>query len=179
MSHESKYFALSMDSLRALGAWAADCAERALPIFERHCANDTRPREAIAEIRVFADGGKRNAKLRAVAWAAYKASLDAPNPAAAAAANAASLAAASAYTHPIADIHQSKHILGPACNAALALELDQGESLAEAEIAWAIEQATADIQALILHMPAREPSSKRLEQLFYLLDNGIRQRTFR
>jgi hypothetical protein len=30
---ESKYFALTLESLRAIGGWSADCAERALSIF--------------------------------------------------------------------------------------------------------------------------------------------------
>ncbi len=30
MDRESRYFTLSLDSLRAIGGWAADCAERAL-----------------------------------------------------------------------------------------------------------------------------------------------------
>ena len=36
---------------KALAAWAADCAERALPFFERRSPDDCRPREAIAGIR--------------------------------------------------------------------------------------------------------------------------------
>ena len=31
MARETKYFPLSLESLRAVGGWAADCAERALP----------------------------------------------------------------------------------------------------------------------------------------------------
>ena len=30
---ESKYFTLTPESLRAIGDWAADCAERALSVF--------------------------------------------------------------------------------------------------------------------------------------------------
>jgi hypothetical protein len=36
MGRESKYFTLSLESLRAVGGWAADCAERALPVYEKH-----------------------------------------------------------------------------------------------------------------------------------------------
>ncbi len=53
MSQASKYFDLSMETLRALGAWAADCAERALPIFEAYATTDPRPRAAIEGIRSF------------------------------------------------------------------------------------------------------------------------------
>jgi hypothetical protein len=96
MGRESKHFALSLESLRALGSWAADCAERALSVFEKHVDSDSRPRAAIEGIRVFADGGKRTAQLRSLAWSAYSAAREAGDPAAAAA-RAAGLAAASAY----------------------------------------------------------------------------------
>jgi hypothetical protein len=63
MARESKYFPLSLESLRALGSWAADCAERALPVYEKHADSDSRPRAAIEGIRVFAAGGRRTAQL--------------------------------------------------------------------------------------------------------------------
>lgn len=159
MSQESKYFDLSMETLRALGAWAADCAERSLPIFEAYAASDTRPRAAIEGIRLFAGGAKRSAKLRSMAWAAYAAAREASDPAASAAAHAASMAAASAYTHPLADIKQTKHILGPAAYAALAHELVGAStaSIGDAEVRWAIEHVTPEVRALLLKMPARQP----------------------
>ena len=46
---------------------------------------------------------------------------EAGNPAATATARAAGSAAASAYTHPLADVQQTKHIVGAAAYAALAL----------------------------------------------------------
>jgi hypothetical protein len=102
MARESKYFALSLESLRALGSWAADCAERALPVYEKLTGADSRPRAAIEGIRVFAAGGKRTAQLRTLALAAMAAAREVNDPAAAAAARAAGLAASSAYTHPLA-----------------------------------------------------------------------------
>ena len=66
VARESKYFSLSLESLRALGDWAADCAERALPIYEMQAGADSRPRAALEGIRVFAAGGKRTA--RCVLW---------------------------------------------------------------------------------------------------------------
>jgi hypothetical protein len=56
MDRESKYFTLSLESLRALGSWAADCAERALSVYENDAHSDSRPRGAIEGIRVFAGG---------------------------------------------------------------------------------------------------------------------------
>jgi hypothetical protein len=45
--------------------FAADCAERVLPIFETHVPGDTRPREAIVAARAFARG-----EIDAAAWSA-------------------------------------------------------------------------------------------------------------
>jgi len=69
MGAEKDYFTLSLDTLRSLGGWAADCAERALPLFEQHAPADFRPRAAIEGIRAFAAGGRRTAQLRTLALA--------------------------------------------------------------------------------------------------------------
>ncbi len=179
MGRKSKYFTLSLESLRAVGGWAADCAEKALLVYETHCDSDSRPRAAIQGIRVFAGGGKRTAQLRVLALSAYAAAREANDPAAAAAARAAGLAAASAYTHPLADVSQTKHILGPAAYAALALELDHGgdPDIGDREVRWAIEHVPAEVRQVLLQMPARQVGKSRLEKLLYELDAGVRSRT--
>ncbi len=178
MARESKYFSLSLESLRSLGSWAADCAERALLVYETHADSDSRPRAAIEGIRVFAGGGKRTAQLRSLALSAYSAAREADDPAAAAAARAAGLAASSAYTHPLADVQQTKHIVGPAAYAALALELNQGgdHSIGDNEVIWAIEHVTPEVRAILLQMPAREIGRTRLENIMYKIDVSIRGR---
>jgi hypothetical protein len=175
---ESRYFALSLESLRAIGGWAADCAERALPVYETQADSDPRPRAAIEGIREFAGGEKRTARLRALALAAHAAAREAGDPAAAAAARAAGAAAASAYTHPLADVHQTKHIVGAAAYAALALELDHDgdPSIAEREVRWAIGHAPAEAREVLLQMPARQARKSRLDTILYELDAGIRAR---
>jgi hypothetical protein len=176
MPPESKYFPLSLDSLRALGSWAADCAERALPVYETQAGSDSRPRAAIAGIRVFAAGGRRTAQLRTLAFSAFSAARQAGDPAAAAAARAAGLAAASAYTHPLADVQQTKHIVGPAAYAARSLELYHAgdPAIAQAELRWAIEHVPSEVRAILLQMPARQEGNSRLDRLLYQLDQGIR-----
>jgi len=178
MARESKYFSLSLELLRALGSWAADCAERALSVYENYANSDSRPRAAIEGIRVFAGGGKRTAQLRSLALAAFSAAREAGNPAAAAAARAAGLAASSAYTHPLADVQQTKHIVGPAAYAALALELNQGgdHSIGDNEVIWAIEHVTPEVREVLLQMPAREIGRTRLENIMYKIDVSIRGR---
>ncbi len=176
MERESRYFTLSLESLRAIGGWAADCAERALSIYETHADSDSRPRAAIEGIREFASGGKRVARLRSLALQAHAAAREIGDPAAAAAARAAGTAAASAYTHPLADVHQTKHIVGSAAYAALALELcHTGDlSVSAAEVHWAIEHAPSEVREVLLQMPARQAGKSRLDALLYDLDAGLR-----
>lgn len=178
MDRKAEYFTLSMESLRAIGGWAAECAERVLPVFERHAVSDSRPRAAIEGIREFAAGGSRKARLRTLAMAAHAAAREADDPGAEAAARAAGVAAASAYIHPLADVQQTKHIVGTAAYAALALELDGGgdRSIGGAEVAWAIEHAPAEAREVLLEMPARQPGTSRLAMLLYEVDAGIRAR---
>src|SRR5512143_719327 len=163
MARKSKYFSLSLESLSALGSWAADCADRALPVYEKQAEADSRPRAAIEGIRVFAAGGKRTAQLRTLALAAMSAAREVNDPAAAAAARAAGLAASSAYTHPLADVQQTKHIVGPAAYAALALELNQGgdPSIGDHEVNWAIEHVTPQVREILVQIPTRETGKTR------------------
>jgi hypothetical protein len=179
MARESKYFPLSLESLRAVGSWAGDCAERALSVYEAQADSDSRPRAALEGIRVFADGGKRTARLRTLALSAFSAAREADDPAAASAARAAGLAASSAYTHPLADVHQTKHIVGPAAYAALALELNHGgnPNIGESEVRWAIEHAPPEVHEVLQQIPARQPGNSRLDTLLYELDAGLRSRT--
>ncbi len=172
---DSRYFDLSLDSLRAIGAWSADRAEQVLPLYEAAHPHDGRPRAAIAGIREFAAGGKRTASLRTLALDAHAAAREAGDPAAAAAARSAGTAAAAAYTHPLADVHQTKHVIGAAAYAALALELARGDpGSADAGLRSAIESAPAAATEVLGHMPAREPGRGRLDALLFALDAGIR-----
>ena len=176
MDPESRYFTLTLESLRAIGGWAADCAAHALPVFEAHAVSDIRARAAIEGAREFAGGGKCAARLRTLAMQAHAAAREVGDPAAAAAARAAGFAAASAYTHPLRDVHQTKHVVGAAAYAALALELDDGggSRVGDAEVRWAIEHAPLEACEVLLEMPARQPGKSRLDTLLYELDAGTR-----
>lgn len=178
MKKQKEYFELSIESLRVLGGWAADCAERALPIYEALGNGDTRPRDAISGIRIFASGGKRAANLRTLAMDAYRASRETQDPAASAAAQAASLAAATAYTHPLIDVQQTKHIVGPAAYAALAIEIknQNDPQIGNAEVRLAIEHVQKEVCAILLNMPGRTVGKSRVEKLMYDLDVGLRNK---
>lgn len=178
MSERENAIDLNLDQLRAIAGWAADCAERALPVYEAFIGSDKRPREAIEGIRDFAAGGNRSAQLRKIALAALSAAREIGDPAAAAAARAACLAASSAYTHPLADVEQTKHIVGPAAYAALAMELSQGgnEGIGDAEVRWSIEHAPREAREVLVLMDARNVGKSRLDRLMYDLDREIRVR---
>ncbi len=97
----------------ALARWAADCAERVLPLFGRH-SSDARPRQAIAIARVWADGELKTGVAMKAAVAAHAAAREAEDPAAVAAARAAG--------HAVATAHAADHSMGSLLYALKALE---------------------------------------------------------
>jgi hypothetical protein len=167
---------LNDEDRRLAARWAADCAERVLSLFETKAPTDPRPREAIEGARTFAHGGKRTAKLRSLALAAYAAAREVGDPPAAAAARAAGLAASTAYTHALDHPDQAKHVLGPATNAARARELAAGANpgIGDEEIRRAIEHAPPEVREVAGRWPARGPGRSRLDALYYELDAGLR-----
>lgn len=178
LAGKDRYFSLPLGSLMVIGAWAADAAEMVLPIFESRAPGDLRPRMAIQAIRQFAADGRRTAALRRVATDANAAARDVGDTAAAAAARAAGLAAASAYTHPLRDVAQTKHIVGPAAYAALALELagDGSPGPGAAVLRHAIDAAPYEVCAVLGEMHARAAGVSRLECLLHELDAALRAR---
>lgn len=177
MDRERRPMMLSEEDRRLVGLWAADSAERVLPLFEAKAPSDTRPREAIEGIRVFGRGGKRTARLRSLALAALAAAREVGDPVAAAAARAAGLAAATAYTHALATPDQAKHALGPAAYAARARELAAAGDLraGDDELRWAIEHASPAVRRVVGRWPTRDSGRGRLEALMYQLDAGLRR----
>ena len=83
---------------KVFALWAADCAERALPYFERQYPKDDRPRKAIEAARTWAQGGLAMSKVREAAFAAWFATRDTTEPSAKAAAFAAGHAVAIGHT---------------------------------------------------------------------------------
>lgn len=178
MDHEPVGITLRDDDRRLVGVWAADCAERVLPLFEAKAPADTRPRQAIEGFRAFARGEKRKGQLRPLVWAAYAAAREVGDPVAAAAARAAGLAAATAYMHSRVTPDQAKHALGPAMYGARARELAAGDDpgAGEEEIRWAVESASPAVREVVRRMPVRSPGRSRQDALYHRLDAGLRRR---
>lgn len=167
--------AITDDERRAVARWAADCAERVLPLFEIMALGDARPREAIAAARRFAAGeAGRSRALTRIALDAHRAGteLGGVTTAAGAAARAASLAAAAANTHHETTIGTLGHVLGSAMHAALARELASGS--ADEELRLAVASAPTQVRALVRRLPAPGPGKRRLDAIGRELDSALR-----
>ncbi|MGD7789320.1 putative immunity protein [Propionibacteriaceae bacterium Y1700] len=153
--------------LRVVAGWAADSAARVLPIFQRAAPADDRPQAAVASIRTFAEGAPRVHRLRADSMGAHRASVNAKDPAAAAAARAAALACSSAWTH--LDLlhtgHQHPHIIGAAAYADLARP---------GEVSWAIDHAPDEVRYLIGRIPPLTPGRTAISRAYAELDMALR-----
>lgn len=170
MGHED--IPLSLDELRQLSLWTAECAELVLPLVP----DDPRPRAAIDAVRAFGAGGNRTKAIRTAAWAALKAAGELADPAAAAAARAAVGAAGSAYLHPFAAATQVKHIVAAAQYAAYARELATGDpAAADAVIRWAVERVPDTVRTVIARYPDGTPGRSRLGELHRQLEAELRR----
>ncbi len=105
---------LERERHRQLAAWAADCAERVLPLFEAGRADD-RPRRAMDVARAWARGEVPVGAAQKASVAAHAAARAADSPAAVAAARAAG--------HAVATAHMADHSLGAALYALKALKM--------------------------------------------------------
>ena len=95
---------------RKLAQWAAACAKRVLPLFEKVHPEDFRPREAIAAVRLWLCGKVSVGEARRAAFAAHAAARKAKHPAAVAAARACGQAAGVAHVPGHAK-HAAKYAL--------------------------------------------------------------------
>lgn len=172
--------AVTVDALRPVARWAADCATRVLPVYEAAVPGDGRVRDAIEGANAFARGERRDGRMRTLAFAALAAARETREPAATSAARAAQMAVAVAYTHldltgPAA-ARQTMHLLAPPVYAARARELGTGDpAAADGEIRWAAERAGAEVRHVVAAMPAPDTARTRLGRLYRALDSALRQ----
>ena len=98
-----------------LAVWAADCAVRVLPFFEKECPDDERPRKAIADAWQWArDGIFHMAAVRGSALGAHAAAREVRS-------SEAARFAARAAGHAIATAHVPTHSIAAAWYAAKAV----------------------------------------------------------
>jgi hypothetical protein len=128
----------NVDDHKALGLWAAECAERVLPLFEEKYPKDTRPREAIRVLREWVKTGKFSMMaIRGASLAAHAAAREVKE------ADNAARYAARAAGQAVATAHVPTHALGPALYAYKAVAATHPEDSKAAivkEQAWQFKQ---------------------------------------
>ncbi len=141
--------ALSESDRRIVAAWAADCAERVLPLFEVEAPDDDRPRDAIARARGFARGELDAAGQIRRRFEAGRAAHAVTSPAAVAAARAAAQASGVA--------HMGAHALGAAAYAARAAELAEprlpADRSTDRELRWQLDHLTDPVHTALRLLP--------------------------
>jgi hypothetical protein len=137
--------ALSERDRRIVAIWAANCAERVLPQFEREASVDDRARDGIARARSYGRGELDAAGEIRRRFVAGRAAHSATTPAGRAAARAAGQASGVA--------HMGAHALGAAAYAAKAAELAAPGSGGEAEIAWQVDSMSAAVRTALRQLP--------------------------
>lgn len=139
--------ALSVPDRRLVALWAADCAERVLPLVETDVPDDDRAREGIDRTRAFGHGEVDAAQEIRRRFVAGRAAQSAKSPAAVAAALSAGQASSVA--------HMGAHALGAAAYAAKAVALaavDQ-EAARLHEVQWQLDHMTADVRTALSRLP--------------------------
>lgn len=138
---------LSESDRRIVALWAADCAERVLPLFEAEDSGDRRAREGIERTRAFGRGELDAAGEIRRRFEAGRAARTVSGPAAVAAARSAGQASGVA--------HMGAHALGAAAYAAKAAALagEDAEAARRAEVQWQIEHLGNDACAALARLP--------------------------
>jgi len=136
---------LSEPDRRRVAAWAADCAERVLGLFEAEAPADGRPRDAIARARAFAAGELDAAGEIRRRFVANRAAQAVSSPAAKAAAWAAGQAASVA--------HMGAHALGASAYAAKAAESAAPGTGGAAELVWQLARMSAPVRSALQRLP--------------------------
>lgn len=139
---------LSEAERRTVAAWAADCAEHVLPIFESEAPDDDRPRALVERTRAYARGELSTAEeiRRRFVGAVGRGEVTAP----------AAVAAARAAGQAVAVCHMGAHALGAAAYAARAVALAQPDrpAAAEGELDWQLDHMSAQVRAALRRLPA-------------------------
>ena len=138
---------LSEADRRLVAAWAADCAERVLALFEAAAPEDDRVRAAITRTRAYARGELNTAEEIRRRFSGGVSAGEVKAPAAAAAAQAAGQAAAVC--------HMGAHALGAAAYAVRAAGLaapDRPEVVRD-EIRWQLTHMSTEVRTALRALP--------------------------
>ncbi|MDD3621549.1 MAG: hypothetical protein PHQ81_04010 [Methanofollis sp.] len=135
------------DDQISMATWAADCAERVLPYFERAYPEDDRPRNAVEACRRWVSTGVfRMAEIRGASLAAHAAARDAKE-------NDAACFAARAAGQAVATAHVPQHAFGAAyyaLKAVAAADPTTAEIHTARERDWQSERLPKDLREEIM-----------------------------
>lgn len=139
---------LSESDRRVVAAWAADCAERVVWLFEAEAPADDRPRTLIARARAFSRGELNTAGEIRRRFTGGVATGDVTGKAAVAAARAAAQA--------VAVCHMGAHALGAAAYAAKAAghAAEDSQDAVDTEIQWQLAHMSPAVRAALQMLPA-------------------------
>jgi hypothetical protein len=131
---------------RAVAAWAADCAERALPLFEAEAPGDDRPRRLIARARAYARGELATAEGIRIRFTGGVGAGEVDAPA---------VAAARAAGQAAAVCHMGAHALGAAAYAVKAASLARPDRphADQDEIRWQLDHMSPIVRAALRALP--------------------------
>ena len=137
---------LDMSKHRLLAAWAADCAEHVLPLFNKKYPDDSRPQRALETARAWARDEVTVGEARAAALDAHAAARDSADDVATAVARAAG--------HSAATAHMADHAPRAAAYAIQAVQSSgngrTGVVAADREREWQRERLPDEIRGLVL-----------------------------
>lgn len=136
--------ALTEVDRQLVALWAADCAERVLPLFEAEAPTDDRARDGIARARAFSHGELTAAEQIRRRFEAGRAAQSATSPAGVAAARAAGQASGVA--------HMGAHALGAAAYAAKAADL-AAPGTRDGEVRWQLDNMSAEVRRALQELP--------------------------
>jgi hypothetical protein len=130
---KTSYKKYSREEQRALATWAAECAERVLPFYEKAYPQDDRPRKAIEACRAWIRTGVfRMAEMRGASLAAHAAARDVKE-------NEAACFAAHAAGQAVASAHVAQHAYASAyyaLKAVVAIDPAKAEARIKKELSW-------------------------------------------
>ena len=153
------YKKYSREEQKSLATWAADCAERVLPLFEKAYPNDNRPRKAIEECRTWVRTGVfRMADIRGASLAAHAAARDAKE-------NETACFAARAAGQAVATAHVPQHAYGGAyyaLKAIVAMDLANAEVNIAKERSWQSRRIPDNLREEIMNRLITQKKGNRI-----------------
>ncbi len=141
---------LDRERHRLLATWAADCADRLLPLIEKH-SDDPSPRRAIETARAWVRGDVKTGAAQKAAVACHAVARGLRDPAA--------VAAARAIGHAVATAHFADHCLGIPLYGLKAIEATGGS--VETERAWQLAHLPAEVRELVTSALENRLAGKR------------------